>query len=219
MRIKDFITDETPTLKSVDTALDGLDMMDDFKLHHLPLLEGGKYLCLVSERDLLAMDDLDAPIGKPLLMAPSLRPEAYLHEAMALVARYDLTLLPVVGEEGKYVGAIRVERLLREVARWCGAEEEGGVVVLDIGPRDYALTEIARLVESNNAHVLSLLSSVDRETGRRRVILKIDLADASPVVRSFERFGYDVAACSLEAGTVDPGLRRRVDELLYYINL
>ena len=141
MRIKDFITDETPTLKSVDTALDGLDMMDDFKLRHLPLLEGGKYLCLVSERDLLAMDDLDAPIGKPLLMAPSLRPEAYLHEAMALVARYDLTLLPVVGEEGKYVGAIRVERLLREVARWCGAEEEGGVVVLDIGPRDYALTE------------------------------------------------------------------------------
>ena len=133
MRIKDFITDETPTLKSVDTALDGLDMMDDFKLRHLPLLEGGKYLCLVSERDLLAMDDLDAPIGKPLLMAPSLRPEAYLHEAMALVARYDLTLLPVVGEEGKYVGAIRVERLLREVARWCGAVEEGGVVVLDIG--------------------------------------------------------------------------------------
>ena len=38
MRIKDFITDETPTLKSVDTALDGLDMMDDFKLRHLPLL-------------------------------------------------------------------------------------------------------------------------------------------------------------------------------------
>lgn len=59
-------------------------------------------------------------------------------------------------------------------------------------PQDYSMTDIARLIEANNAHVLSLLSYTDKTTGRLHLIIKIDLEDVSPVIRSFERFNYTV---------------------------
>ena len=100
--------------------------------------------------------------------------------------------------------------------------------MLEIWPQDYALSEIARLVESNNAHLLSLLSYHDITTGRTRIVLKIDLEDASPVIRSFERFDYTVVYERFDytvvyhfmrSGVIDNELRQRMDELLFYMNM
>ena len=111
------------------------------------------------------------------------------------------------------------ERLLAEVSKWCAADGGGSVIVLEIWPQDYALSEIARLVESNNAHLLSLLSYHDITIGRTRIVLKIDLEDASPVIRSFERFDYTVVYHFMRSGVIDNELRQRMDELLFYMNM
>lgn len=219
MLVKDFITRETPVLKNFDSGEYALSMMDDYKLRHLPLLKDNIYQCLVSEKDLLGLADLSLPLGEPLLVSPAVRPADFIFEAMSLTTRYGLSLLPVVSEEGEYQGAVLPERLLAEVSKWCAADGGGSVIVLEIWPQDYALSEIARLVESNNAHLLSLLSYHDITTGRTRIVLKIDLEDASPVIRSFERFDYTVVYHFMRSGVIDNELRQRMDELLFYMNM
>ena len=111
MLVKDFITKELPVLKSFDTGEYALALMDDFKLKHLPLLSENIYRCLVSEKDLLAMPDPNAAIGDPVLFSPSVREDTHIHEALALVTRYRLSLLPVVSAEGEYRGAITRDKL------------------------------------------------------------------------------------------------------------
>ena len=219
MLVKDFITREIPVLKNFDTVEYALNLMEDFKLRHLPLLNDNAYLCLVSEKDLLAMPNVSATIGEPVLFAPAIPEYGHLHQALAMITRYGLSLLPVVGEDGAYRGAITRDRLVDLLSELCNAEAAGSVIVLEMMPQDYSLTDIARLVESNNAHVLNLLSRQDKETGRLLVTLKIDLEDASPVIRSFERFNYTVLYHFMEKGTVDDQLRQRMDELLYYMNM
>lgn len=81
------------------------------------------------------------------------------------------------------------------------------------------MTDIARLVEANNAHLLSLLSHTDKATGRLHLIIKIDLEDASPVIRSFERFNYTVLYYFMGKGMVDDLLQQRMEELVYYMNI
>ena len=51
------------------------------------------------------------------------------------------------------------------------------------------------------------------------ITLKIDLEDASPVIRSFERFNYTVLYHFMEKGMVDDMLRQRMNELLHYMNM
>lgn len=219
MLVKDFITKEFPVLKSFDTGEYALALMDDFKLKHLPLLNENMYRCLVSEKDLLAMPNPAATIGDPVLLSPSVQENTHIHEAMALITRYQLSLLPVVNSEGEYLGAITRDKLIDILSELCSAEAAGSVFVLELMPQDYSLTDIARLIEANNAHVLNLLSYTDKDTGRLHLIIKIDLEDASPVIRSFERFNYTVLYYFMEKGMVDDLLQQRMEELVHYMNI
>ncbi|MDR1980446.1 MAG: CBS domain-containing protein [Tannerellaceae bacterium] len=220
MLVKDFITKEIPVLKISDTVRFALSVMDDLKLRHLPLVTDGDYRCLVSEKDLLEMPDLMAAIGEPVLFAPSIKENGHLHELIARMARYHLCLLPVVSAGGRYLGAITGDQLIEILAGLCHAEALGSVIVLDMWPQDYVLSDIARIVEDNNAHIMNLFSTMDGENrGRLAVTIKIDLEDATPVIRSFERFNYKVLSHFMETGIVDEVLQRRMNELLYYMNM
>ena len=81
------------------------------------------------------------------------------------------------------------------------------------------MTDIARLVETNQAHVLNLFSYMNQKTGRLHLMIKIDLEDASPVIRSFERFNYNVLYYSMEKGMIDDLLEQRMIELVHYLNI
>lgn len=220
MLVKDFITKEIPVVKGYDTVGYALRLMDELKLKQLPLVTGeGLYQGLVEEKGLLEEPLSTMPLADVSRLEVSMQGDGSLHEALALMTRYGLSLLPVRSSGGRYVGAITQERLLEGLAEWCGADREGSVIVLELEARDYSLTELSRLVESNNAHVLSLLTHLDEQSGRWLVVLKIDLVDASPVLRSFERFNYVVRYHFMEQGVVDERLQRRMRELLYYINM
>ncbi|WP_455628893.1 CBS domain-containing protein [Parabacteroides chinchillae] len=219
MLVKDFIMKDIPVLKSFDTVEYALGLMDDFKLKHLPLLNENTYQCLLSEKDLLAIPSSSITIGEPVMFAPSVREDSHLHEALAIITRYGLSLLPVVSTEGIYSGAITRDKLIEALSELCNAEAEGSIIVLEMMPQDYVLSDIARLVESNNAHVINLLSHTDKDTGKLLISIKIDLEDASPVIRSFERFNYTVLYHFMEKGIVDDVLQQRMDELLHYMNM
>ncbi|MBR5297399.1 MAG: CBS domain-containing protein [Parabacteroides sp.] len=219
MLAKDFIMKEIPVLKSFDTGEYALVLMDDFKLRHLPLVNGNIYQCLISEKDLLAMSDPVCKIGTPVLFAPSIQENASIYEALALFSRFQLSILPVVNEEGEYIGCLTCEKIIEKLAELCHAEEAGSVLILELLPQDYSLTDIARLVESNRAHILSLLSYVEKITGRLHVMIKVDLEDASPIVRSFERFNYKVLYVYMEKGMIDDLLQQRMMELVHYMNI
>lgn len=221
MLVKDFITKELPVLKSFDTIEYALALMDDFKLKHLPLVNDEQiYFSLLAEKDLLAQPDLSAVVGEPVpVFAPSVDEQSHIHEVLALMTRYQLSLLPVTDQEGHCLGVVTRDKMVDVMSDMCQAEAAGSVVVLELMPQDYSLSEIARLIESNNAHLLNLLSQTDRSTGRLLITIKVDLEDASPVIRSFERFNYTVRYHFMKKGMVDEMLQQRMDELFYYMNI
>ena len=194
----------TSTLEIVLARLPVLSL-ENFALFSLSYSETLLSGCTSIGRNILSlvMPDPTATIGDPVLFSPSVREDTHIHEALALAARYQLSLLPVVSAEGEYSGAITRDKLIDILSELCNADTAGSVFVLEVMPQDYSMTDIARLIEANNAHVLSLLSYTDKTTGRLHLIIKIDLEDVSPVIRSFERFNYTVLYYFMEKGMVD----------------
>lgn len=220
MLVKDFITQEIPVLNGYDTVEYALNLMDELKVKQLPLVTGeGLYRGLIEEKGLLEVPLLTIPVADASLRDISIPADSSMYEALSVMARYGLSILPVCSSGRHYEGVVTQDKLLSGLADWCGADREGCVVVLECDARDYNLSEIARLVESNNAHIISLLTRLNAESGRWWVVLKIDLVDASPVLRSFERFNYTVRCYFMEQGVVDERLQRRMSELLYYMNM
>ena len=222
MLVKDFITKEIPVLKSFDTGDYALTLMDDYKLKHLPVVSDDSfyYKGIISEKELLSYSDLSVNIGNIYLAeSPSIRLETHLLEVLALITRNKLSLLPVISDQDIYEGVVTRERLVDVCADFCQADAPGSTIILEVSPTDYSVTDIARIIESNNAHILSLQTHPEDTNGQLLITLKIDAEDASAVIRSFERFNYTVVWHFMENGMVDDIFQQRMNELIHYMNI
>lgn len=86
----------------------------------------------------------------------------------------------------------------------------------------FSASAIARAVEDCDAHLLNLnVMRDDSGVADMMVDLRVNSRSAASIVRSLERYGFDVVEVETHDGeaAVDPTLRERVDELLRYINI
>jgi len=58
-----------------------------------------------------------------------------------------------------------------------------------------------------------------KATAKLIILLKIDLEDASPVLRSLERFNFNVLYCFQKKGLTNDIMKNRLEELMYYIEM
>lgn len=85
---------------------------------------------------------------------------------------------------------------------------------------DYSASRIARAVEDADAHLLNLnLTSEVMPTGEIVVDLRISHRSASSVVRSLERYGFNVVSVRDSIEEMNDTFSTRVAELLAHINV
>src|SRR3546814_20101856 len=90
-----------------------------------------------------------------------------------MVHELQLTAIPVVDDKQKYLGLISMNSLVTYFARLTALDHPGGIIVLEVGARDFQLSEIARIVEANDAFVLrSYIRSFENST-RLELTMKI----------------------------------------------
>lgn len=96
---------------------------------------------------------------------------------------------------------------------------ENSLVILEVPSKDYTLTEIARIVESNNIHITGLNVIPQSEGEILWVSLKLNTDDVTVLLRSFERFSYKVVYYSMRESDVTVTQKNRLDELMYYLEM
>ena len=94
------------------------------------------------------------------------------------------------------------------------AEQEHSLIILDVPIKDYTLTEIARLVEDNNARIIRMEAFPLEDGISLLVSLKMDVSDISAVLRSFERFSYNIVYYFMREGEMDESYEDRLKELM-----
>jgi hypothetical protein len=91
-------------------------------------------------------------------------------------------------------------------------------LVLEIDKRNYSLSEIARIVESENKVILSSLLSSNGESDQLEITLKLNSAQIQNLIATFERFGYHIKATFDEEDFMDT-LKNRYESLMTYLNV
>ncbi|MDL2322472.1 CBS domain-containing protein [Bacteroidales bacterium OttesenSCG-928-A17] len=219
MFCEEILTKEVPTLTKNTKGSQALGIMGDSKLKHLPVIQDDKYLYLLSEKDLFDMNNPENEIGNISYYAPHINTKTPVFEILHIMSEDKLSFLPVIDDNGKYVGGVTLPALIEKLDEICNAGYHGASIGIEVNGQDYVLSQLVHLVESNNAHIQSLLSFPIKETGKQILLLKVDLEDASPILRSLERFDYRVRFCIQEQGLTDETIKKRLDELMYYIEM
>jgi Mg/Co/Ni transporter MgtE len=215
------ISDNIPPLKLSDSGTRAIDWMLEFKTTHLPLVDKGQYLGLITEDDIIDFNDPDESLQryKDKLPKPFVRQRDHIYEVMRVAVQMRSPLIPVVDEEMNYLGLITTENLLQYFARISGMHEEGGIIVLRLpGLKEYTLSDIARLVESNNAHVLSTYMTQEAESQQIRLTIKVNTTEIQDILATFRRYEYEIEAFYQEEDMSNM-YKDRFDSLMNYLNI
>jgi len=221
MVANDLISEIIPSLKTSDTGQTALNWMEIFRISHLPIVNNQDFLGLISDTDIYDMNQPDEPIGNHelTLFKPFVTDEQHLFEVVGIAARLKLTVVPVLDNHSHYKGVITTNDLIKHIAGISSMDQPGGIIVLEMIERDYSLTQIAQIVESNNVRVLSMYITSPKESTRLEVTLKVNTTDLLALLRTFERYNYDVKTWVTTNDSIDRFYSERFDLLMKYLNM
>lgn len=219
MTARESINATIPTLQKSFSSDKALRWMDDFKLDQLPVVEDEQYLGLV-QRHSLEDDDVVSLSDAPLVYTHVYASEnQHFFEAIALACTHTIDVIPVLSLDKKYLGAISIRDVALMIAKSFAVNAEGGIFTLSVDGMHYSLAEISRIVEANNARVLSSFIELDKDTPHRLLVtLKVNTTDLRFILASFERFNYKVIA-HYQDHPIEDGTRERLGMLLKYLEM
>ncbi len=218
MSASQIITVETPTLSPMETVKKALNIMDGGKYEHLPVVsEGMLYVGLVSYDKLRDGVGPNALIESLALDKPSTSDHNDIYGVLRLMSQQHYSILPVVGDDGKYLGCITRESLIDQLAEMTAAHAPGGVIELETDSRNYSPAVISGVAEYNSMKILSMLSQPSGTHGVRAV-LKLNGHETTSVIQGLERNGYRVRNVRGGDSKYNDMLEERYDALVRYMN-
>ncbi len=221
MIAEELINHMIPPLKGTDDAHKAIVWMEEFRCTYLPVVEEGKLLGFISEEIILETNDIDRAVKDFDLVgkASIVFADTHFYDILKVAAENKVQMVAVVTEGNDYAGVITVQDTMTSFAQTAAVQLPGSVLVLSMNHVDYSLATIGRLVEENNAKILSSMVKEDPLDGNKlRLILKIDQLDLSRIVATLERFGYRVIGRYQETRTAVPE-KERLDMLLRYLEI
>lgn len=220
MLTRELLSQTLPSLRLHDKVYQVLQMMNDNNVTHLPIVDGDKFIGVISEADLLLAENDNAELSslQQSFSDISVKDDEHFLKAVQLAADSGISVVPVVTEENELVGTVAYNELLKFSSEFMSLSEPGGLIVLEMESNQYSFNEISKLVETNDAQITQLNTSNDAETGLMQVTIRINKPEVSDIVATFQRYEYSVKYFFGEELYANE-LRSNYDNLMNYLKI
>lgn len=220
MLTKELQSQSLPYLHLNDKIYQALQMMNDNHVTHLPIVEGEKYIGIISEEDLLQAENDHAELEtmQQSFGNASVKSNDHFLKTIQVAVENGLSVVPVVSNDNEIIGSVVYNDLLKYASEFMSLNEPGGLIVLEMEGHQYSFNEISRLVETNDAQITQLNTSNDPETGIMEVTLRINKPEVSDIVATFQRYDYNVKYFFGEELYANE-LRNNYDNLMNYLKI
>ena len=214
------IRDNVPPLKPSDFCGWALAWMDELRVNALPLLEGREYLGLVNKSSVsnpnlsnTTIKEASLPLNRVFVYE-----NQHVYDIAKVASIHKLDLVPVLNNEQEYAGLVTVNDLVAYFAESKSVYMPGGIIVIDLLLKDYTMSQIAQIIESEGAHILSASVSATPDPQRIELTLKIDIVDVSRILAGLYRYNYNVIATYHQSEHSDD-MQNRYDSLMHYLSI
>lgn len=196
-----------------------LQLMDEYRIRQIPVIDGDAFLGMVSEDDLLDVDS-DKLIVEVVhkLIGFNVKTTDFFLLAVKLVYLYDLDIVPVLNDKMVLEGVVTKQTLFKHLAEMSGAGSNGATVLLEMEQIDFNPALFNRLVESNDAFITHLNSWSDPGTNRLHVLIQINKQEVSDILATFQRYDFNVRHFAGEELYTNE-LQTNFNQLMHYLNM
>ncbi len=221
MLAKEIMTINMPSIRTSNSGIEALAIMEEYKVSHLPIVNNTKLLGIISDMDIFNLKMPEEPIGnhKLSLEATYVFEQDHLYLVAEIMVRLKLSLVPVVNNDLEYIGSVEVKNVATALSKMLAVTGPGGIVSLQVKEVNYSMVEIGRIVEDSGAKILSSSVVLDHESLMYSITLKLNREDITSVIKAFERYGYNVETWYMENGMLDTVLQERYDSLVRFLDV
>ena len=219
MQADELISSSLTTIHPDDDGEKTLRLMEDLRVNHLPVVRNSFYLGIISEKEILSWQNTTDFLEDHLdeLSSPFVLSNQHLFDIVQEIELNSLSIIPVLDEKQNYLGAITNRKLLYTIAKSTSIQSLGGMIVLQIKANDYYMSEIARIVENNNAKILSSYITSIPQNQIIELTIKLNKIDIKSIVKDFERYDYNIIA-SYKSNEEDNNFLDRYESLMRFLN-
>jgi CBS domain-containing protein len=221
MIAQNLVSEIVPPLRLTDSGQKALNLMEIFRISHLPVVDGKSLVGLISDKIIYDLNIIDKTVGdySDHLLSPHIHTNQHIYEVFSVISVLKLSAVPVLDLHHEYYGLITVFDLAQKFAELVAVQEPGGVVVLELNAIDYSLSQIAQIVEGNDAKILSFYINQEKESNLMNVTLKINVIDLSAIIQTFVRYDYNIKAVYMDDSVTQDFYGDRYEQLMKYMNI
>ncbi|MCB0471642.1 MAG: acetoin utilization protein acuB, partial [Flavobacteriaceae bacterium] len=186
---------------------------------HLPVVEEGLLLGLVSEADIQTIENGDLPLDdfRYLFQSFFVSESINWFELLKIFALHETSIIPVIDELHKYLGYYELSDILHIFNNTPFLHETGAILVVSKGINDYSFSQVAQIAESNNAKILGAFVS-GYEDEMIEITIKLSDHDLNNTIQTFRRYSYEILT-SFHMDEYLKTLKERSDYLQKYLNI
>jgi len=220
MKANELISSSIIHLHPDDSGDRAIEMMEEMKVYHLPVVRNNFYLGILSESEILSWDSPSEFVHEHLdeLSSPSILETQHLFDIIEIVEKNSISIIPVLDEKKLYLGSITNRKLLYTIAKSTVIKSNGSVIVLNIKNTDYSMYEISKIIESNNAKILSSYVTSTPEMEYIDVTIKLNTMETNSIIKDLKRFDYNIIASYEQKDSQDDFIDR-YESLMRFINI
>ncbi|MGB3633470.1 MAG: CBS and ACT domain-containing protein [Rubrobacteraceae bacterium] len=207
--VEDSMTHEVVTMTPETTAKEALAASREMRIRHLPVVEEGRLVGVLSDRDLRSATPVlgDAARAAALeeilvsfVMAREVvaaHPRDPIEQAANTMREKRVGCLPVV-EDGRLVGIITTSDVMEALVYLVGAHEPGSRMEISVPDRPGALAGVAGVFGMFGINIVSVAmgartkSPSGDDLDERLIVFRVDTIDPGEVVGHLETAGYHV---------------------------
>ena len=216
--LNSYINTEIKPLKHSDSIMEAQDLFEDFSYSHFPVTEEGIYIgCITKETVEFLNSEAQINDSRFHFERFFVRSSMIWLDVLEIFAKNDSNLLPVLDEKNNYVGYYELEDVIRFLHETPFLKEEGGILIIEKELNTFSMSQVAQIIESNNAKILGLFIS-NVVNNKVEITVKISQSGLNEIIQTFRRYDYEIISEHQEDSYLN-SLKERSDYLDKYLNI
>jgi len=199
MKVGAWMVRDVVSVTQDHTIQDCVDLMKKHSIRHLPVLENGKLVGLVTEGDLRQVflasliEELslkDVMINDPITVTP----DTEIEDAAKVIFYNKIGGLPVVDEQERLLGIITVADILAAFIELMGVLKSSSRIDVVLGEDPEAFERVSGLIRSRGGEIVSVGISGHRLRRKRVYYFRLKRCNVRHISRVLKKAGYEVVS-------------------------
>jgi len=188
--VENWMNPNVVTVDADDSMLDATKLLKEHNIRHLPVLEKGKLVGVITDRDLKRASPSDATaleahellylianikVREIMTKNPITVPYNYtIEEAAELLLQARISGMPVVDKDGDVIGTITQTDLFKVLISLTGVGKKGVQFAFLLEDRAGSIKDVADVIRAYGGRMASILSSYEKAPeGHRYVYIRM----------------------------------------------